>query len=99
MSPGTQQSLGVRKDMETSSSLEPSEGASPAGCETLFGFPAFTRVSFAQCQEDNMCLVERREEWSCSLLREEIATLKEEIHVQGFSSVCFIPHHRLVTSL
>ena len=59
--------------------LEPSEGASPAGCETLFGFPAFTRVSFAQCQEDNMCLVERREEWSCSLLREEIATLKEEI--------------------
>ena len=43
-SPGTQQSLEVRKDLKTSSSLEPQSG--PAlGCETLFGFPAFTRAS------------------------------------------------------
>ena len=94
--PGAQEhsSLWKLEDLKTSSSLEPQSG--PAARHCLDFQPL--RGQACSVSED-MYLVERREGCSCSSLGEEIPALKEEMHAQGFSSVCFIPQHRPAPSL
>ena len=88
-SQGTQQPLEAGKGKEMACPLEPPEGTSPADSETHCWLLTFKRVSFAQCQEGNMYLVEKREEWSWDWLREKITTFKGERFFHGSSSARF----------